>query len=94
MDEGSGLYFESEAQRRIVETICAHPSGDVFMPYLETITGQTREELACELCRLEAKGFIEEDTSANPNGLAPFILPYVCTPKGRMVMRVIQNQML
>jgi len=94
VSEGSGLFFESEAQRRIVETLCSHPSGDIFMPYLETITGLDRKELACELCRLESMGLIQhDDVTVETSGLAPFILPYICTPKGRMVMRTIHHQL-
>ncbi len=91
VSEGSGLFFESEAQRRIVETLCNHPSGDIFMPYLETITGLEREDLACELCRLENMGLIAQSGDGGGGMLAPFILPYICTPKGRMVMRTIHH---
>jgi len=85
----SGLYFENETQRRILE-LMAQEDGEVFIPYLESNLRQRVEEFACDICKLESAGLVERDDTVGPGEpMYPFILPYSLTPLGRAVMRTL-----
>ena len=87
---GSDLYFENETQRRILE-LMDQEDGEVFIPYLESNLKQKASEFACDVCKLQAAGLVEQDDSIGPGELMyPFVLPYSLTPLGRAVMRTLE----
>lgn len=86
----SDLYFENETQRRILE-LMGQEDGEVFIPYLESNLKQKAGDFACDICKLQSAGLVEQDMNVGPNGLMyPFVLPYSLTPLGRAVMRTLE----
>jgi len=86
----SGLYFENETQRRILE-LMVHEDGEVFIPYLESNLRQRASEFACDICHLRTAGLIEQNDGVRSGELMyPFVLPYSITPLGRAVMRTLE----
>ncbi len=88
--QGSDLYFENETQRLILE-LMDQEDGEVFVPFLESNLQQKAGDFACDLCKLQSAGLLEQDPSVGPDTLMyPFVLPYSLTPLGRAVMRTLE----